>query len=481
MASVPSFDPNTFIPSIKAKDWNELRNDEAHPLVNRALSGLPPGSTFKIVTAFAGLRKHLGERQVSTAAAASPTAIIISTAGSARKAAGTARSAWRTRSRFPATPTSINTGTRPASTSIDTIGDAARPRPRIGHSTSPANRRAFCPGRIGWRFTARRRNGPPPTPRMSPLARAMCSLLRCRWRWLMRRSRTAASPITRALVDQVLNQDGTPALDEEGKVAVPQTPKVHADLRSDFTPEQIELVRHGLWKVVNEDGGTGRVARMEDVQVAGKTGTAQATSNGKKDNVAWFCCFAPYDHPEICDRRDGAGRLRTRRLRRRADRDRILQRTLAMDAGQVRTAARLGRARAQGQSFRSDRSRYLQRRAVPVPRITTKKTPADNQRAKNAPDGEARRRARCRARSRCPRQSAKMPAHRNAPSARNRLRLLRRSATKPRNFFERMFNMPSATRRSDSCPDEARAAGLSLTHEVQRRIHRDDFKNFPAI
>ena len=60
MASVPSFDPNTFIPSIKAKDWNQLRNDPAHPLVNRALSGLPPGSTFKIVTAFAGLRKHMG-------------------------------------------------------------------------------------------------------------------------------------------------------------------------------------------------------------------------------------------------------------------------------------------------------------------------------------------------------------------------------------------------------------------------------------
>ena len=33
------------------------------------------------------------------------------------------------------------------------------------------------------------------------------------------------------------------------------------------------------------------------MQVAGKTGTAQAMLNGKKDTVAWFCCFAPYDHP----------------------------------------------------------------------------------------------------------------------------------------------------------------------------------------
>ena len=38
MASVPSFDPNTFIPSIKAKDWKALQKDEGDPLVNRAIS-----------------------------------------------------------------------------------------------------------------------------------------------------------------------------------------------------------------------------------------------------------------------------------------------------------------------------------------------------------------------------------------------------------------------------------------------------------
>src|SRR6201984_932310 len=59
MASVPSFDPNTFIPRTKAKDWQALRKDEADPLVNRAISALPPGSTFKLITSFAGLRKGL--------------------------------------------------------------------------------------------------------------------------------------------------------------------------------------------------------------------------------------------------------------------------------------------------------------------------------------------------------------------------------------------------------------------------------------
>ena len=34
------------------------------------------------------------------------------------------------------------------------------------------------------------------------------------------------------------------------------------------------------------------------MQVAGKTGTAQAMTDGKKDTIAWFACFAPYDNPK---------------------------------------------------------------------------------------------------------------------------------------------------------------------------------------
>src|SRR5205809_6170387 len=63
MATVPSFDPNTFIPSIKAKDWTALQKDEANPLVNRAVSGFPPGSTFKLITSLAGLRRGLAKQK----------------------------------------------------------------------------------------------------------------------------------------------------------------------------------------------------------------------------------------------------------------------------------------------------------------------------------------------------------------------------------------------------------------------------------
>jgi penicillin-binding protein 2 len=72
---------------------------------------------------------------------------------------------------------------------------------------------------------------------------------------------------------------------------------------------------------------------LKDVVVAGKTGTAQATDRGHEENVAWFVCFAPFDHPKyvvavMVQGASGhggevAGPIATR----------ILERTLAMDEG----------------------------------------------------------------------------------------------------------------------------------------------------
>ena len=56
MVSVPSFDPNLFTNGISYKHWDELRNNERNPLINKAVAGqYSPGSTFKIVVALAAL------------------------------------------------------------------------------------------------------------------------------------------------------------------------------------------------------------------------------------------------------------------------------------------------------------------------------------------------------------------------------------------------------------------------------------------
>jgi penicillin-binding protein 2 len=58
MASSPSFDPNMFLQGIDRSQWSNLMSSKDHPLQNRAIAGqYPPGSTFKIVMALAGLEE----------------------------------------------------------------------------------------------------------------------------------------------------------------------------------------------------------------------------------------------------------------------------------------------------------------------------------------------------------------------------------------------------------------------------------------
>jgi penicillin-binding protein 2 len=97
------------------------------------------------------------------------------------------------------------------------------------------------------------------------------------------------------LVDKVVARDGT---------VVRQEPvRVRANLlENGFTVDGIDIVRQGLWDVVNRGGGTGSAARIKNYQVAGKTGTAQFWRRGIPDNHVWFITFAPYDKPRYAHR-----------------------------------------------------------------------------------------------------------------------------------------------------------------------------------
>lgn len=70
-------------------------------------------------------------------------------------------------------------------------------------------------------------------------------------------------------------------------------PKV---LNSDFIGDYVvQVVREGMRRTVTS--GSGRSLSTLEVDAAGKTGTAQWSS--EKPPHAWFTCFAPYDDPEI--------------------------------------------------------------------------------------------------------------------------------------------------------------------------------------
>src|ERR1700692_1401983 len=332
MASVPSFDPNTFIPSIKAKDWKALQKDEADPLVNRAISCLPPGSTFKLITALAGLRgtKNLAGAKYSCGGGVSYGDHFF------RCWVAEKHYTHGTIGLADAIKVSCDSffyqfGNAAGIQSIDTVGKMLgigeesglqlsgeqtgnMPGPewmQLHHPQERWSQAQTANVSIGQGYTL-----------VSPLQLAMAYA-------------TAANGGTcyyPRLVDKVLNQDGSPVLNEHGKPVVSQTPRVRSDLRREVSPQDIDLVRKGLWKVVNEDGGTGGRARLKGGQVAGKTGPAQATDDGHKEKIALFACFAPFDNPKYVvavmvqggEHGGGvAGPVATR----------IMERTLALDEG----------------------------------------------------------------------------------------------------------------------------------------------------
>lgn len=56
LAATPAYDPNDFTRGLSQEKWDALRTNEMDPLVNKTIAGqFAPGSTFKIVSALAGL------------------------------------------------------------------------------------------------------------------------------------------------------------------------------------------------------------------------------------------------------------------------------------------------------------------------------------------------------------------------------------------------------------------------------------------
>jgi len=62
MVSRPTFDPNDFAVHVSRDQWNKLVTDPDKPLLNKAIQAqLAPGSTFKIIMATAGMQEGIAE------------------------------------------------------------------------------------------------------------------------------------------------------------------------------------------------------------------------------------------------------------------------------------------------------------------------------------------------------------------------------------------------------------------------------------
>jgi penicillin-binding protein 2 len=283
MASVPSFDPNSFIPSISETAWKELTGDATDPLLNRATSAYAPGSTYKVATALAGLRTGVFEKSFNCSGGVQYGKHFMKCTGTHGTVGLTSALRVSCNSYF------FQYGNKSGIAEIDAVGDMLGLGQRSGLPLS-GEYSGILPG-PEWlaKRTTRERWSTGQTANTSigqgfvlatPLQMAMVAATVANWG-------TSYYP---RIVDKIVAQDGTVIREEPIKVRANL-------LENGFTTDQIGVVRGGMWDAVNRGGGTGGNARIKDYPVAGKTGTAQFWRGGTPDNHTWFVAFAPYEKP----------------------------------------------------------------------------------------------------------------------------------------------------------------------------------------
>src|SRR5213079_437194 len=73
--------------------------------------------------------------------------------------------------------------------------------------------------------------------------------------------------------------------------------QVRAKRTLNLSSQTLDELRTGMVDVVNGAGGTAHQASLDNVEVAGKTGTAQWGPKNKERTAAWFAGFLPTDQP----------------------------------------------------------------------------------------------------------------------------------------------------------------------------------------
>src|SRR6201993_358086 len=288
MASVPSYDPNKFIPSISARDWAAIKDADADPLTNRAISAFAPGSTYKIATSLAGLTRGLAKAQFTCTGGV--------TYGNTYMKCWIADKggAHGTQTLTEAIKNSCNAyfyqyGNAAGIDAIDKVGNTLGLGQTSGVELSGEDP-GLLPSPEWLRVTKNEKWSQGQTANTS-----------------IGQGYVLASPMQMAMIAATVANGGTvyrPTLvyqikGPDGKIT-PRPARIRSDLTRDLnlSKDQIELVRRGMYEVVNAEDGTGKAGAVAGIQVAGKTGTAQFWRSGIKDDHVWFLAFAPYDHPK---------------------------------------------------------------------------------------------------------------------------------------------------------------------------------------
>jgi peptidoglycan glycosyltransferase len=274
MASKPDYNPNQ-VPSAYA----QLNRQANSPLFNRATQGqYPPGSTFKVVTAAAALDsgRYTPDSQISGKNNKVISGVPLANFGGEN---------FASISLTDALTHSVNTvfGEIGEKLGKKTMYDYMQ---RFGFNRKPPldypHSQEFASGVYGKGGKLLNQNDPVDIGRVAigqerlqvtPLQMAMVASAVANGGSLMRPH----------LVDKVIGPDGR-TKDTFGK-------QEQSRVMSQQSASQLtQMMRHVV------ESGTGTAAQLQGIQVAGKTGTAEAPGGF---NDAWFIAFAPADHPTV--------------------------------------------------------------------------------------------------------------------------------------------------------------------------------------
>ncbi|MBE3091062.1 MAG: penicillin-binding protein 2 [Candidatus Atribacteria bacterium] len=278
----PSFNPNLFANGISSSDWQKLSFDTDYPLTNRSVQGLySPGSIFKVVTAAAALEE--GVTDIKRKIYCSGTFELAGRVFNCSKETG------------HGSLSIVDAITHSCNIYFYTLGkdlgierfNKYMQKYGLGEKTGidlPEEAIGTIPS-AQWKERKIKEIWFPGDTINLSIGQGYLLLTPLLVHSLITTIAAEGEVYKLHLVKKIISADGNTV--EEIK------PEIHKKVN--FSSDTFKIIKEGLRQTILK--GTGWRANIQELAVAGKTGTAQ---NPQGETHAWFIGFAPYENPEVC-------------------------------------------------------------------------------------------------------------------------------------------------------------------------------------
>jgi len=268
--SGPTYEPNAMINKKRSSEILEIFRNSDAPLLNRALNAYALGSIFKIVTAYAALT----EAKITETTSFDCTGSF--------KIGNSTRNCWFKKGHGP-----LNIR-RAIATSCNVF--FWHTGLKVGERLLSSYSRDFGLGKLTDIDLPGERKG------LVPNARWKLSELRQKWyggdtvNFAIGQGYLLATPLQAVKMVSMVANGGYDVKPHLVKKKQPYKKKL-------LSTYELNIIRDGMYEVVNSRHGTGKRALVDGVEIYAKTGTAQT---GRLESHGWFVGFAKIKQKEIC-------------------------------------------------------------------------------------------------------------------------------------------------------------------------------------